>query len=70
MLKADIKIGKVYAAKVSGSISPVRIDSESHYKGWVGTNLATKREVRIRGAARLRFEIFNVDGKWVSVPPR
>lgn len=57
MKKSEIKIGKTYTAKVSGNVVPVRIESESPYGGWVGRNILTKREVRIRSAARLRREI-------------
>ncbi len=54
MKKQDVQIGSVYIAKVSGALTKVRIDRQSPYGGWQGTNLATGREVRIRGAARLR----------------
>ena len=54
MKKAEIEIGGVYVAKVSGQIVKVRIDRESPYGGWDATNLATGRAIRIRGAARLR----------------
>lgn len=54
MLKKDVQIGNTYAAKVSGRIARVRIDSESRYGGWNGTNIDTGRAVRIKSAARLR----------------
>jgi len=54
MKKAEIEIGGVYVAKVSGRLVTVRIDGESPYGGWNATNLATRRDVRIRSAARLR----------------
>lgn len=54
MKKADVEIRGIYVAKVSGRLVTVRIDSESPYGGWDGTNLATRRSVRIRSAARLR----------------
>jgi hypothetical protein len=54
MKKQDVQIGSTYSAKVSGVLAKVRITRESPYGGWHGTNLATGREVRIRGAARLR----------------
>ena len=57
MKKSQIKIGGTYTAKVSGFVVPVRILSESPHGGWVGMNILTKREVRIRTAARLRREI-------------
>jgi len=54
MKKQDVQTGSIYIAKVSGVLANVRITRESPYGGWYGTNLATGREVRIRGAARLR----------------
>ena len=54
MKKADVKIGGRYIAKVSGSIVPVRIDSESSHGGWNATNTKTGRAVRIKSAQRLR----------------
>ena len=54
MKKQDVSIGATYIAKVSGVLAKVRIDRESPYGGWHGTNLTTGREIRIRGAARLR----------------
>ena len=54
MKKQDVQTGSIYIAKVSGVLAKVRITRESPYGGWYGTNLATGREVRIRGAARLR----------------
>jgi len=54
MLKKDVVLGKTYVVKVSGKISKVRLDAESPFGGWVGTNVATKRTVRIKSAARLR----------------
>ncbi len=57
MKKSQIKIGGTYTAKVSGFVVPVRITSESPHGGWVGINILTHREVRIRTAARLRREI-------------
>ncbi len=54
MKKADVQIGAVYTVKVSGKLVPVRLDSESVYGGWQGTNLDTGRSVHIRTAAKLR----------------
>ena len=54
MKKQDVQTGSIYITKVSGVLAKVRITRESPYGGWYGTNLATGREVRIRGAARLR----------------
>ena len=54
MKKAEVQIGSTYIVKVSGVLAKVRITGDSPYGGWRGTNLATRREVRIRSAARLR----------------
>jgi hypothetical protein len=35
----------------------VRLDSESQYGGWIGTNLKTGKQVRIKSAQRLRAEV-------------
>ena len=57
MKKADVRLGGVYLAKVSGRLTRVRLDRESPYGGWKATNLATGREVDVRTAARLRKEV-------------
>ncbi len=56
MKKRDVLIGKTYMAKVSGTVVPVQIWSESPYGGWIGRNRKTGHEVRIKTAARLRRE--------------
>lgn len=57
MKKADVQVGKTYMAKVSEKLVPVRITAESRYGGWDGVNTVTGRQVRIRGAQRLRREV-------------
>ncbi len=54
MKAEDVKIGEMYAVKVSGKIAPVVIDDEHPDGGWVGTNQETGRQVRIKTARRLR----------------
>ncbi|MFO8012585.1 MAG: winged helix-turn-helix domain-containing protein [Phycisphaerae bacterium] len=54
MKKADVKVGNVYGAKVSGKVVPVRIDAENPRGGWDATNTATNKKVRIKSARRLR----------------
>jgi hypothetical protein len=54
MKKADVKVGEVYAVKVSGNMAPVVIDEEHPKGGWNGTNQETNRQVRIKTAQRLR----------------
>jgi hypothetical protein len=56
MRKADIAIGAVYAVKVSGRLTAVKILRASPRSGWIGINQRTGREVPIRTAARLRRE--------------
>jgi len=63
MKKADVKTGEIYSAKVSGSIVPVRIDRASPRGGWDGTNLKTKKAVRIKSAQRLRGKASTWPGK-------
>ena len=54
MLKKDVVIGGVYAAKVSGKLVRVRIWREAfNGKGWDADNMDTGRPVRIKTGARL-----------------
>lgn len=54
MKNADVKIGEVYIAKISGRLVPVKILEESPYGGWIGRNTITERTVRIRSSQKLR----------------
>jgi len=56
MKKTDVKVGKCYAAKVSGKMATVRIDAENLRGGWDATNLRTNQKIRIRSPQRLRHE--------------
>lgn len=56
MKKDQIKVGGTYAVKVSGSVQPVRITGESQYGGWDGVNTNTGRKIRIRSAAKCRYD--------------
>ncbi len=56
MRREEIEIGKVYTAKVTDKVVPVRIDAENRHGGWDATNLATGKKVRIKSAQRLRGE--------------
>ena len=58
--KADVQVGAVYSAKVSGRITCVRIDRAAR-KGWYATNLKTCREVRVLSAAKLRSLVASAD---------
>lgn len=57
MRKREVELGAVYWVKVSDCVVPVRLDRESPFGGWDGTNLHTNRHVRIRSAARLRGRV-------------
>jgi len=57
MKKSEVRIGGIYAAKVSDRITEVRIDGVNPHGGWNATNLATGKNVRIKRAQRLRHEI-------------
>lgn len=54
MKKKDVVIGEKYVAKVSGRLVAVRLDGESPYGGWDGTNTETGRKVHVKTAGRLR----------------
>jgi hypothetical protein len=57
MKKNEVKVGGVYAAKVSDKLTNVRIDGENPHGGWNATNVNTGKAVRIKSAQRLRFEV-------------
>jgi len=57
MKKSEVKIGGVYAAKVSGKVVSVRITGENHRGGWDATNLVTKKNIRVKSAQRLRAAV-------------
>jgi len=58
MKKKDVAVGKTYLVKVSGTVVPVRLKSESPYGGWDGVNTLTGRAVRVKTAGRLRGEYY------------
>ena len=64
MKKAEVEVGGVYLAKVSGVLTLVKIEGETRSSGlrstrtwWRATNLKTKREITIRSATRLRARV-------------
>jgi hypothetical protein len=67
MKNSEVQIGKTYIVKVSGKLAKVRLESVSPYGGWSGRNLETKREVRIRTAAKLRREAVAKDNSISAV---
>ncbi|TWT44992.1 hypothetical protein RAS1_14120 [Phycisphaerae bacterium RAS1] len=54
MKKKDVEIGGIYTAKVSNTLTTVRIERTNYYGGWDATNLATGRRIHIHSAQRLR----------------
>jgi len=71
MLKKEVRVGAHYAIRHHGdrNLSVVRIDSESRFGGYNATKLKTNRSIRIKSAAKLRFEVErNPDNqKWREV---
>jgi hypothetical protein len=57
MKAKNVHVGDVYAVKVSGAIADVRVDAARPSGGWVGTNVGTGRQIVLRTAARLRFNV-------------
>jgi len=57
MKKAQVRVGGVYTAKVSGRVVPVKLLAESRHGGWDAMNQLTGRMVHIKTAARLRSEV-------------
>jgi len=59
MRAAEVVVGQVYLANVSGRVVPVRIERPvlvgfRQRRAWEATNLVTGRRVLIRSAQRLR----------------
>jgi hypothetical protein len=70
MLKKQVRLGAHYAIRHHGDsrLSVIRLDSESIYGGYNATKLKTSRSIRIKSAAKLRFEVErNSEGKWMEV---
>ena len=61
MKKAEIEIGGTYLAKVSGTVQPVQVLSESPHGGWNAYNHKTKRSIRIKSCQRLRRQVPTCD---------
>jgi len=54
MIAAQVEIGGVYTAKVSGRVVKVEIIAKHHLGGWLAKNLETGRTIRIKSGRRLR----------------
>ncbi len=53
MTKSEVRIGRYYAAKISGKMTIVKIEAQSSHAGWEGRNIFTNRRVRVKSAVRL-----------------
>jgi hypothetical protein len=54
MKKESVKLGAVYACKVSGEIQPVRLEKANPHGGWDAINVRTHKAVRVKSSQRLR----------------
>ena len=66
MKTKDIHIGNHYVAKVSGTLTAVRILGVSPYGGWEAVNVKTGRAVRIRSPQRLRWALSDAEAKVIG----
>jgi hypothetical protein len=75
--KKDIKIGHYYAIRHSNerSLTVVQVTGENIYGGYDALKLKTKRTIRIKSAAKMRYEVFlnpkyGEEGqrKWLTAP--
>ncbi len=57
MTAAEVKIGRYYAAKISGNMTIVKIEAAIPRGGWTGRNIFSKRRVRIKSAVRLLGDV-------------
>lgn len=67
----EVSIGKHYAIRHFGekNLSVIRLDSHNPYGGYNATKLKTNRTIRIRSAAKLRFEVVQ-NPKWPTENPK
>ena len=57
MKSENVVVGRIYAAKVSGRVVPVRITARrADGPGWTGENVTTGRAILVRSPRRLRYE--------------
>lgn len=54
MQAKDIFVGSIYLVKISGKLQQVKIVRSCPNGGWMATNLATGRHIRLRTGARVR----------------
>jgi len=80
MKRSEIEIGGTYVIRVSGKLAPVRITHERTTTAWgtrasqygtpkriakfMGVNVRTGRTIGPFTAAKCRWEIVDVNGRW------
>jgi len=69
MKKNEVKVGRVYTAKVSDKVVEVRIDGTNRQGGWNATNLATGKKIHIKSPQRLRGVARQRTGRGASAAP-
>lgn len=61
MKKDEVKVGRIYAARIDRRVVPVEILYGIERYGeplcWIAKNLETDEEVEIKSAARLKYEM-------------
>jgi hypothetical protein len=68
MNERQIKIGRVYTAKITNREVPLRIDEKHTDGGWITTSLASGKRVRIKTAARFGREVTRAEIKSGKAP--
>jgi hypothetical protein len=72
MKKKEVQAGRYYAIRhhkdPAHRLSVIRLDGDCSYGGYNATKLNTGRTIRIKSAAKLRFEVENdpITGAWVK----
>lgn len=74
MLLRDVHLGRHYAVAHTSyqKLSVVRLDTPCQWGGYWATKLSTGRRIRIKSAAKLRYEVRlnldpgTVERKWVK----
>lgn len=58
MLKAQVHIGRLYQAKISGTMAVVQVLGDRSFGGWYAENLDTGRSVTLKTAQKLRAPVY------------
>lgn len=63
VLKKDVQTGSCYACRVGDYVVAVKILRENLRQGWHAINLATRKEIRILTAQRLRWPLTEAEAR-------